>query len=266
MKKLLSGALTIVMFFSILTTFGLIAAKNSINSNSMGKMMDVLVEEYDIVDSFGGAAEDELEDLFEDKKFKKITSELLSDYVKYTVRITDKEPDFTEFVEYVAEETDSDYDEDEIEDLIDELESEMETERIPEDDESAGVIKAIFSGSALIVALLISVACAFGIYSLNKDSKKTVRRVGIVSIIDGALIMGLGSLLMNFAEQEAGSSDEAMMAVVEIILNNFTTIGIVCIILGIVLVVLSPKITSMLSSIKKSNQEINNLDDSVITK
>lgn len=254
MKKLLSGVLTVIMFFSILATAGLIATRNSISSNSMGKMMDVLVEEYDIIDGFGEVTKDEIEDLFENKKLKKITSELLSDYLKYTVRITDKEPDFTKFVEYVAEETDVDYDDDEIEDLIEELESEMENERISEDDESAGVIKAIFSGSSLIVTLLISVACAFGIYSLNKNSKKTVRRVGIISIINGVLIMGLGSLLMNVIEQEAGSSEEVMMTVVEIMLNNFTTIGIVCIILGIVLVVLSPKITTMLSNVNKSNQ------------
>lgn len=261
MKKLLSGVLTVIMFFSILATACLIATRNSISSNSMGKMMDVLVEEYDIIDEFGGVAKDEIEDLFENKKFKKITSELLSDYLKYTVRITDKEPDFTKFVEYVAEETDSDYDDDEIEDIIDELERNMENERISEDDESAGVIKAIFSGSTLIITLLISLACAFGIYSLNKDSKKTVRRVGIISIINGALIMGLGSLLMNFIEQEAGPSEEVMMTVVEIMLNNFTTIGIICIILGIALVALSPKIKTMLSNMKQSN-----LDNSAVTK
>ncbi len=266
MKKLLSGILTIVMFFSILTTVGLIATRNSISRSSMEKMMDVLVEEYDIVDGFGGTDKDELEDLFEDKKFKKITSELLSDYVKYTVRITDKEPNFTKFVEYVAEETDSDYTEDELEDLIDELESEMKSERISEDDESAGMIRAIFSGSSLIVSLLISVACAFGIYSLNRDSKKTVRRVGIISIIDGALILGLGSLLMAFIEQEASSSEEVMMTIAEVILNNFTTIGIIFVILGIILVVLSPKIASMLLNVKKSNPGTTNLDNSDTTK
>lgn len=258
MKKLLSALLTIVMFFAVLGTIGLFAMRNAISSNSMEKMIDTLSEEYDFVEKISGEFTDEVDDLLSNKKIKKGTSNLASEYLKYIIGATEEKPDFRKFAELVVEETDSELDKDEIDNLVDDLEDEIEAERLSEDDDTIVVFKTIYSNGLLITTIVISVVCAIGIYFLNKNPKKTLRRVGIVLTIDGALIMGLGTILINSLEGSVSSVDEMSLNISKIMLGGFNTAGLISIIIGLVLIFVSPIVIKMLSGSKNSNQEIVN--------
>ena len=264
MKKLLSGLLTVVMFFAILLAIVLFGVRSALGTNSVSQMLDVMIDDYDIAESLFNGDED-IEEILEDKKAKKLMSKVVSGYVKYTMGITDNAPDVEALLEYVAEETDADIDEDEIDEIVDEFEDEMEQEReAAENDDELAIFKTLFSSGLLIGTVAVIAACAFGIYYLSKDAEKAVKRIGIVAIINGVIVLGLGTAMMSIIEQEAGASDEAMMAIVEVMLNNFKTTGIVGIILGIVLIVVAIKALKKNSSIAKSNQAIQELDNSVI--
>lgn len=264
MKKLLSGLLTVVMFFALLAAIVLFGIRSALSESSVSKMLDVMIEEYDMVgDMFN--EDEELTELFEeDKKAKNLMSKVVSGYVKYTMGITDDKPELEEFFEYVAEETDTDIDEDEIDEMIEEFEDEMEEEREAAEGEEMEMVKTIFSPSLLIISLVVVAGCAFVIYILSNDAKKAVKRIGIVSIISGVIVAGFGSLLMSFVEQEANSAEEVVMSVVEIMLNTFKSTGIISIIVGVALIIVAAKVLKKNTNIAASNQAIENLDNSVI--
>lgn len=265
MKKLLSGFLTIVMFVSLIGTLALIGVRGAINSGNISKMVDVLIEEYNILEETGAGEVDELNELMEeDKEFKKIFSSYISDYLKYSLRINDDMPDFNEVFEYITEETDIEIDEEEIDAAIEELEAELESERLSEDDEGVAVVQTLFSASSLISGIVVVIISLVGICVLTKDVKKGVKRLGCSAAAAGLALYGLSTLIISFISQEATGPDAEMLGLVEVMLSPFGTVGVISLILGIVIAILSPKIAQTFASIDHSNQAIENLDNSVI--
>lgn len=261
MKKLISGILTVVMFISILISLALFGIRAALSEGAVSKMLDVMVEEYDITKDLLDS-EEELEEVLEDKKAKKLMAKVISGYVKYTAGITDEQPDIEPLFEYIADETDIDVDEDEIDEAIEEFEAEMEANREATEDESLEIVKTIFSTGLLVTFLLISAGCAFVIYALSKDSKKAIKRLGIVTIINGAIIFVLGNVFVNFMRQETSASEEAVLALAEVMVNSFKSVGLIGIVVGIVLIVVAVKLLK--NNISASNQAIENLDNSVL--
>lgn len=263
MKKLLSGLLTIVMFVTLFVSMILFGVRTMLSENSVGKMLDVMNEEYGIIDDIVGTDE-ELEELFEDKKAKDLMSEVVSGYVKYTAGITDEKPDIEKFIDYVVEETDVEIDEDEIDNMIDDFEADLEEAREESDSEEFAIIRTLFSPTLITGSLVIVAVCAFGIYALSKDAKKTVKRIGIVAVINGLIVAGFGSSISSFIEQEATAGDEVVVSVVEVMLNTFKTTGIASLVIGVVLIVIAAKVLKKNTNIAASNQAIQNLDNSVL--
>lgn len=259
MKKLLSGLLTVVMFVSIITSVLLFSIRGMISSNNIEKMYDTFAEEG-VIEELIGFDSSEFEEVLDDKEYKKMLADLTSEFVKYTLFITDETPDIEPLLDYLKEEDDSLSDA-EIEEMIEEFEEEIENERESiNDDETTDVIKTLFSNSVLFGSIAITIACIFVIYVLSKDIKKTVRKVAVIDVITGILIVFSGTALVEAMKQEAGTPVE----VVEALFGTFKTNGIICLILGIVLFVAAKRLASMLSSIKHSNQAIEQLDNSVI--
>jgi hypothetical protein len=260
MKKLLSALLTIVMFFAVLFAIILFGIRSSFGTNSIGKMLDTMIEEQEI---FGDILEEDedLEELFENKKVKKMMSEVVSGYVKYTLGISDDKPEVEELFEYMADETDVDFDEDEIDEIIEEFESDMEYEREANNIEELSMIRAIFSPALLLITIAIAAGCAFIIYLLSKDVKKAVKRVGIITIINGAIVLILSLIILSVA-QNSLVDEEATLAIAEQIINTFRTLSIYSIILGIILTIVAVKVLKNNAYIAESNQSIQNLGNS----
>lgn len=265
MKKLLSGLLTIVMFFALITTMALIGVRGAIGTNNVEKILELGYEEYGESGTFLGVEmEGYEEELLEDKEAKKLMSSLVSDALKYYMRITDKEPDFEPFLEYVVEETDVDIDDSEIEEIADEMIEYLDEDRLSEDDEGVAIVQMLFSTTLLIGAILVVVVCVVAICALTKNVQKGVKRLGSATAAAGLAVYGLSSLLLMFATNQASASEEQIVSFMEILFSPFGTVGVVSLILGIVLALLSPKIAQTFASIDHSNQAIQNLDDSVI--
>lgn len=259
MKKILSGLLTVVMFVSIITSVTLFSIRGMISSNNIEKMYDTFAEEG-VIEELIGFDSSEFEEVLDDKEYKKMLAELTSEFVKYTLFITDETPNIEPLLDYLKEADDSLSDA-EIEEMIEEFEEEIENERESiNDDKTTAVIKTLFSNSVLFGLIAITIACIFVIYVLSKDIKKTVRKVAVIDVLTGILIVVSGTALVEAMKQEAGTPVE----VVEALFGTFKTNGIICLILGIVLFVAAKRLASMLSSIKHSNQAIEQLDNSVI--
>ena len=145
--------------------------------------------------------------------------------------------------------------------MIDEFEEAIEAERESlNDEEGAEVIKLFFSNSLICGLIIVTIACIFIIYQLSKDVKKVVRKIAGIDILTGLLVFGAGSLFIEAMKQEADTSIEIISAVFGTFKNN----GIITLILGIVLFIVAPKIATMLTGIKNSNQEIEQLNNSVL--
>ncbi|MGN1370799.1 MAG: hypothetical protein ACI4XM_00755 [Candidatus Coprovivens sp.] len=263
MKKLLSGLLTIVMFFSIIGTLTLIGLRGAISTGSVEKMIDTMIEKYDFLETTGIAEEEELKELMEeDKEFKKMFSKVVADTLKYSARISDEMPDFKNLLEYIEEKTDIEIEKDAIEENIKELEDSLKEERISEDTEGLDILQSLFSTSSLISGIIVTILLELGICVLTKDVKKGVKRLGETLATAGLAVYGLSKLLISFISQE--SIDEEVASIIETMLNPFDTVGIISIILGVVLIILASKIAQTFASINHSNQSIQKLDDSII--
>ena len=222
MKKLLSGLLTVVMFVSIITSVLLFSIRGMISSNNIEKMYDTFAEEG-VIEELIGFDSSEFEEVLDDKEYKKMLADLTSEFVKYTLFITDETPDIEPLLDYLKEEDDSLSDA-EIEEMIEEFEEEIENERESiNDDETTDVIKTLFSNSVLFGSIAITIACIFVIYVLSKDIKKTVRKVAVIDVLTGILIVVSGTALVEAMKQEAGAPVE----VVEALFGTFKTNGII---------------------------------------
>lgn len=266
MKKLLSGLLTIVMFVSLIGTLALIGVRGAVNSGNVSKLIDVLIEEYNFLEEVEVTAEEkELQELFEeDKEFKKIFSVALADTIKYITRISDEMPDYEKVVEYMIEETNLELKDDDIEATVEVIEEKIKAERLSEDDEGVAVVQTLFSANLLISCILVVIISLVGIYVLTKDVRKSVKRLGGTAATAGLALYGLSTLIISFISQEATGADADMLGFIEVILSPFGTIGIISLIIGIILVILAPKIAQTFASIRRSNQAIENLDNSII--
>lgn len=265
MKKLLSGLLTIVMFIALIGTLSLIGVRGALSSSSIGKMIDTMIEDYNFFESTGIAEVEELEELMEeDKEFKKLFSGVVADTLKYTIRISDEMPEYEGLFEYIVDETDIEVEEDDIEIAIEELEEQAKAERLSEDDEGVAVVQTLFSIGSLLSGIVVVILSLLGICALTKNVGKGVKRLGCTAAAAGLALYGLSTLIISFISQEATGSEAEMLGLVEVMLSPFGTVGVISIIIGIILAILSPKIAQTFASIDHSNQAIQNLDNSVI--
>ena len=259
MKKLLSGLLTVVMFVTIILSVLLFSIRGMVSSNNIEKMYDTFTEEG-VIEDLIGFDNSEFEEVLDDEEYKEMLADLTSEFVNYTLFITDETPDIEPLLDYLKEEDDSLSDA-EIEEMIEEFEEAIERERESiNDDETTAVIKTFFSNGLLFGLIIVTIACIFIIYTLSKDIKKTVRKVAVIDVLTGLLVVGVGSLFIGAMKQEADMPVE----IVEAVFGTFKTNGIICLILGVILFIAAKRLATMLSSIKHSNQAIEQLDNSVI--
>lgn len=277
MKKILSGILTIIAFISVLLATGLFIARSAFSGNSMGKMMtvaleDLEIENYDklLEEILGDEYDSDMDKYFNSKKFEKELGKIASDYLLYSANVSEDEPSIDELrdlvenaIEKYEDKEDENVDTDMVDEFFDELEYELENTEVVEEEEVTEVLSVIFSTSLLLGSLAVALLCLAGIYALSKDIKKTVKRAGIISIIDGILVFG-GGKLITFVLNKSGEIDEITMELVTVITDLVSTSGIICIILGIVLIVVAKTVLKNKTAISTSNEAIQNLDNSVI--
>lgn len=277
MKKILSGILTIIAFISVLLATGLFIARSAFSGNSMGKMMtvaleDLEIENYDklLEEILGDEYDSDMDKYFNSKKFEKELGKIASDYLLYSANVSEDEPSIDELrdlvenaIEKYEDKEDENVDTDMVDEFFDELEYELENTEVVEEEEVTEVLSVIFSTSLLFGSLAVALLCLAGIYALSKDIKKTVKRAGIISIIDGILVFG-GGKLITFVLNKSGEIDEITMELVTVITDLVSTSGIICIILGIVLIVVAKTVLKNKTAISTSNEAIQNLDNSVI--
>ena len=127
MKKLLSGLLTVVMFVTIILSVLLFSIRGMISSNNIEKMYETFTEEG-VIEDIIGFDSSEFEEVLDDKEYKEMLADLTSEFVKYTLFITDEAPDIEPLLDYLKEEDDTLSDA-EIEDMIEEFEEAIEAER-----------------------------------------------------------------------------------------------------------------------------------------
>ncbi len=271
MKKLLSGLLTIIMFVALIFTTALFITRQAFSGDSMGKMMFAVLEEENGNDAdnliegiMGDEYNEDIEEYFNIKKLEKELGNFISDYFLYVSGVNKDKPELDELrdlvedaVEKYEDEEGTKVDDEEIDIFFDELEAELDANELL-DDEVTDVMAIIFSGGLLYGSMAVVVLCLALIYVLNKDIKKTVKRAGILFIIDGILVFGLGALLNALSNAQAD-----LKSILGIVVNLFNTGAIICIVIGIVLIVVS-KVLKKNTNIASSNEAIQNLDDSVI--
>ena len=126
MKKLLSGLLTVVMFVTIILSVLLFSIRGMVSSNNIEKMYDTFTEEG-VIEDLIGFDNSEFEEVLDDEEYKEMLADLTSEFVKYTLFITDEAPDIEPLLDYLKEEDDSLSDA-EIEEMIEEFEEEIAVE------------------------------------------------------------------------------------------------------------------------------------------
>lgn len=252
MKKLLSGLLTLVMIVSTITATGLLIARTAFGGNVMGEMLKVAldevgVESYDEVleEVLGEEYDSDIEEYFDVDAFEKEFGQLASDYLQYSSGITSDKPDTEKLQELVEnaiekfeDKEDVEIDKTYVDEFFDTLESELEATEIA-DSEVTQVMSVIYSQGLLIGAIAITIVCLLCIYLLSKDISKTIKRAGIVSIVNGILVLGLGKLIDIALNESLGTTEEIYLDILEVITNLFNTSGIICIVAGIILIVLA---------------------------
>ncbi len=279
MKGLLSAILTIIMFFASLLTVGLVTVRVTFSGDTMTKLVESAFEEMEVStdyddlfeEALGQEYDPEMVEYFDDEKFGKELSVFAKDFMEYVLGASNKEPSTDEIREVLNEaidkyedKTGENVDSEELDKFFDEFEKELGEVEVLEG-EAKEVTSTLFSNSLLITSVVVILLCAFGIYIITKDIKKSTRRVGIISIIDGALVGSFGMLLSKIASESTGT-EESLLDILNTLFDTFKYIGLSFIVIGIALVVIAPLTEKMFASFRKSNDAISNLDNSILDK
>ncbi len=272
MKTLGSILLTIIMFFASLGFTGLVVFRSICSTDNLTNLLTGILEDEEIFEEADEIFEDvlgdeytpEIEKYFEKDELADVFAEFVRDYALYYVGVESEIPKTNEIQEFVEEavkkyekETGEKIDTSELDEYFDKVDKELKkeasnNEEIPK--EVKMIASTIFSDALLYTLLAVIIVCAFLVFLITKAIHKPFRKIGIISIIDGALVLLLGLLLNTI--KNIDTIENTLVDVINTLATSVTQTGLIFVGVGIVSVVVSVVLYNTRN--KNIEQPINN--------
>lgn len=278
MKRFLASLLGVVIFFLLLPTCVILVARDLSSEKTIGKILEVapqLIDEESSGETIAQSIINEMEKR-DDEAAKYIKEDELQEQfvILFSSALQNLgNPDaenliditgLKKYFENVLDEYEEDTGEEIPEDYVDDLFESMELDLISREEikqEAGGVLvifEAIYSNNVLITLISGIVLCVILMFILLKDISLTLLKVKTSFMINGILIILLGSGLsaaLNSTEMNGGPVPIDLISTVTF---PFYKVGAISIVIAIILIVVA-KVLKHNKSISNSNAALENL-------
>ena len=278
MKRFLASLLGVVIFFLLLPTCVILVARDLSSEKTTGKILEVapqLIDEESSGETIAQSIINEMEKR-DDEAAKYIKEDELQEQfvILFSSALQNLgNPDaenliditgLKKYFENVLDEYEEDTGEEIPEDYVDDLFESMELDLISREEikqEAGGVLvifEAIYSNNVLITLISGIVLCVILMFILLKDISLTLLKVKTSFMINGILIILLGSGLsaaLNSTEMNGGPVPIDLISTVTF---PFYKVGAISIVIAIILIVVA-KVLKHNKSISNSNAALENL-------
>ena len=278
MKRFLASLLGVVIFFLLLPTCVILVARDLSSEKTIGKILEVapqLIDEESSGETIAQSIINEMEKR-DDEAAKYIKEDELQEQfvILFSSALQNLgNPDaenliditgLKKYFENVLDEYEEDTGEEIPEDYVDDLFESMELDLISREEikqEAGGVLvifEAIYSNNVLITLISGIVLCVILMFILLKDISLTLLKVKTSFMINGILIILLGSGLsaaLNSTEMNGGPVPIDLISTVTF---PFYKVGAISIVIAIILIV-DAKVLKHNKSISNSNAALENL-------
>ena len=278
MKRFLASLLGVVIFFLLLPTCVILVARDLSSEKTIGKILEVapqLIDEESSGETIAQSIINEMEKR-DDEAAKYIKEDELQEQfvilfssalqnlgnpdVENLIDITGLKKYFENVLDEYEEDTGEEIPEDYVDDLFESMELDLiSREEIKQ--EAGGVLvifEAIYSNNVLITLISGIVLCVILMFILLKDISLTLLKVKTSFMINGILIILLGSGLsaaLNSTEMNGGPVPIDLISTVTF---PFYKVGAISIVIAIILIVVA-KVLKHNKSISNSNAALENL-------
>lgn len=278
MKRFLASLLGVVIFFLLLPTSTILIARDVSSEKTIGKILEVapqLIDEESGGETIAQSIINEMEkrDPEAAKYFKE--DELQEQFVilissaLQNLGNPDAENlfDITEFKKYfenVLDEYKEDTGEEIPEDYVDDFFESMELDLISREEikqeagEALVIFEAIYSNSVLITLIAGIVLCVILMFILLKDISLTLLKVKTSFMINGILIILLGSGLSAALKSTEMNGGPVPIDLISTVTFPFYKVGAISLVIAIALIIIA-KVLKHNKSISNSNAALENL-------
>ena len=278
MKRFLASLLGVVIFFLLLPTCVILVARDLSSEKTIGKILEVapqLIDEESSGETIAQSIINEMEKR-DDEAAKYIKEDELQEQfvILFSSALQNLgNPDaenliditgLKKYFENVLDEYEEDTGEEIPEDYVDDLFESMELDLISREEikqEAGGVLvifEAIYSNNVLITLISGIVLCVILMFILLKDISLTLLKVKTSFMINGILIILLGSGLsaaLNSTEMNGGPVPIDLISTVTF---PFYKVGAISLVIAIALIIIA-KVLKHNKSISNSNAALENL-------
>ena len=278
MKRFLASLLGVVIFFLLLPTCVILVVRDVSSEKTIGKILEVapqLIDEESGGETIAQSIINEMEkrDPEAAKYFKE--DELQEQFVilisstLQNLGNPDAENlfDITEFKKYfenVLDEYKEDTGEEIPEDYVDDFFESMELDLISREEikqeagEALVIFEAIYSNSVLITLIAGIVLCVILMFILLKDISLTLLKVKTSFMINGILIILLGSGLSAALKSTEMNGGPVPIDLISTVTSPFYKVGAISLVIAIALIIIA-KVLKHNKSISNSNAALENL-------
>lgn len=278
MKRFLASLLGVVIFFLLLPTCVILVARDLSSEKTIGKILEVapqLIDEESSGETIAQSIINEMEKR-DDEAAKYIKEDELQEQfvilfssalqnlgnpdAENLIDITGLKKYFENVLDEYEEDTGEEIPEDYVDDFFESMELDLiSREEIKQEAGEALVIfEAIYSNSVLITLIAGIVLCVILMFILLKDISLTLLKVKTSFMINGILIILLGSGLsaaLNSTEMNGGPVPIDLISTVTF---PFYKVGAISLVIAIALIIIA-KVLKHNKSISNSNAALENL-------
>jgi len=262
LKKMGSFFIGVIMLGLVGILSVLIMARMFLSASSMTDIVKfIMAEEGGIIES---VVDDdinyEIVEYINEEEINEELGKFVSDYLKYIGGAPNaKKPSskgfiklFEKYIDEYEKDTGNKVDRSEINEVFDELDEELdEIVNEPVDKDVALVFSIVYSDGLIIGLSSAIVVCFVLDYLLRKNLFIVIRHSGIVFTISSIIILAFGMLLKFVLNTNV---EELDIALVNGFVNIFNKVGIVELVVGVLLIVVSV----VLNKNKKSESDVSN--------
>ena len=278
MKRFLASLLGVVIFFLLLPTCVILVARDLSSEKTIGKILEVapqLIDEESSGETIAQSIINEMEKR-DDEAAKYIKEDELQEQfvILFSSALQNLgNPDaenliditgLKKYFENVLDEYEEDTGEEIPEDYVDDLFESMELDLISREEikqEAGGVLvifEAIYSNNVLITLISGIVLCVILMFILLKDISLTLLKVKTSFMINGILIILLGSGLSAALKSTEMNGGPVPIDLISTVTFPFYKVGAISIVIAIILIVVA-KVLKHNKSISNSNAALENL-------
>lgn len=246
-KKFGSFIVNFIMYILLGLVSVLLIARIFLSPYTMGKLVDIMFEEDEgaFLNLIDEESDSDFFNYVDKDDFNDELGVFLSDYLKYMGCVKDADKPSTDklkkyFEEYMrgyAADNNVDLSEDDITEFLEAVDYELNDLLEDDFDEDVTLVFNIIYSNKLIGGFVfIVLGCIALNYAIRYDWYIVMRHCGIVAILNALPIVGLGRIILISKESGMGEVEKSM---INLLGGNFLLYGIVVLVLGIGLILLS---------------------------